>query len=322
VLLKYCVPLAGVGFAGWVATVVHAQPVICAAGLFVVVSALARYWAPHILGETPSLDAQVRFGGASVFWGVASIAVAVGIIFAVRRFIAEPYQVMSSSMVPTLEPADQIAANKLAYRGRPVPSRGDVVVFRSAAVALPQVSVPDELVKRVIGLPGDTIEMSDGAPVINGWQVPTCLAGTFVYVMPDGEGNTLRGKAYVEFLGHEAYLTVHSVDMPTLAAPYIVPEGEVFVLGDNRVNSLDSRSWNNGHGGGVPRAAIEGRAQWFLVGTHRSGEADFGRFGRPIDALQGHLHMEGLNADALASGIALCLRNPPAVTLPPRIGQP
>jgi signal peptidase I len=256
------------------------------------------------------------------------LAATVAVAFAFRNQVAESFQVLSGSMLPTLEPGDRIATNKLAYHGGKggrsgpgVPERGDVLVFRSDAVALGVERVPDVLTKRVIGLPGDRIEMRGGAPVINGWAVPTCDAGRYFYIRSDGLGNALNGHVFVEFLADSAYLTIYTGPMPSMEQPYVVGPNEVFVLGDNRGNSLDSRSWNKGHGGGVPLSAIEGHAQWFLVGTHRSGEADFSRLLHPLDVMQGRLRMEGLDAKSLDDGIARCMRERPKSTLPPPAGS-
>jgi signal peptidase I len=246
-------------------------------------------------------------------------AVALGLL-AVRARIAEPYRVLSTSMLPTLEPGDRILGNKLAYawESRAVPHRGDTVVFRASAVSLGAESlhVPDVLIKRVIGLPGDRIAMRGSVPVINDWLVPTCDAGDYMYLLPDASGNALRGRVYVEFLDDRAYLTVHSIQS-AFPQPYRVKPGEVFVLGDDRSNSLDSRAYNDGHGGGVPLQALQARPQWFLVGTHRSGDADWGRWFAPIDRLQARLRLEGLDTGTLQSGIARCLQSRPTQTHPP-----
>jgi signal peptidase I len=251
--------------------------------------------------------------------GVALGAVAA--IFLLRSRVVEPYEVSSSSMLPTLELGDRIAANKLPHRGD-APLRGEVITFLSSAVFLSSAAsasapVPEIMVKRVIGLPGDRIEMQGASVVINGWPVPACDAGRYLYVAPDGSGRAVDGHLYVEMLQGHAYLTVHAFPMPQFSEPYTVREGEVFVLGDNRSNSLDSRSWNGGRGGGLPVEAIRGRAEWFLVGTHRSGEADWGRVLRPLDTLQRQLRVEGLDTTPLTDGVARCLREAPKDTSPP-----
>jgi len=261
------------------------------------------------------LDARKRRELALTL-GAAAVAAAAA--FGIRARIAESYVVLSASMLPTLEPGDRLLGNKLAYAGSDaLPRRGDVLAFESSAVALPlSVDAPAVLVKRVMGLPGDHITMMGGQPVINGWPVPYCDAGEYVFLQAAAKGGALHGRLRVEFVDDRAYLTVNALATP-FRDSYDVKPGEVFVLGDNRGNSLDSRAWNGGHGGGVPLAAVDARAQRFLVASQRSGDADWRRFGSAVDRLGGRLRLEGVNAAPLDDAVASCLAHRPVDTHPP-----
>jgi signal peptidase I len=264
----------------------------------------------------PALEARRRRDVAAL---VGTVALAAGAALLLRAKVVEAYSVLSASMLPTLEPGDEIVGNKLAFRTGAKPRRGDVIVFRSAAVALGATEAPPVLVKRVLGLPGDRVRMRAGIPVINGWLVPTCDVGPYIYPLPDGQGGAFQGRLLVEFLDDRAYLTVHSITKD-FASDYEVKAGELFVLGDNRSNSFDSRAWNGGKGGGVPLGGVEARAQWFLVGTHLDGRADWRRVLRPLDAAATFLQAEGIDRRPLDEGIAKCLENPPKQTHPPSPG--
>jgi signal peptidase I len=266
------------------------------------------------------LAAKRRREGLRILGAAVAAAVIAGMV---RATVVQPYRVISGSMLPTLEPGDQLAGNKLAFAGQ-LPQRGDVIIFRSSAVTgawsvPPGLHFPDVLVKRAIGRPGDRIGMNSGVPVINGWEVPTCVAGDYLYLLPDGESGASRGHVVVEFLEDQAYLTVHAIGIPAFEGTYEVQPGEVFVLGDNRTNSVDSRSRRPGQNAGVPASAIEARGQWFLVGTTRSGDADLSRFFEPLDALSRRARTEGLgiNTADLEAGVARCLAQRPSQTSPP-----
>jgi signal peptidase I len=245
---------------------------------------------------------------------VAAIGGAALVALAMRARVAAVYHVGSTSMLPTLEPEDSIGGNKLTYSslvGRS-PGRGDIILFRRAGIPLPaEANAPasDTLVKRVIGLPGDRITIGGAAPVINGWPIPSCPAGDYIYVVSDSPGAAARGELIVEFLDDHAYLALYGSSSPP--KEYSVAWGQVFVVGDNRSNSFDSRSF-----GGVPVDVVDARAQWFLT-TQRGGEVDFGRFLRPIEGQQTRLRLDGFDTSPLEAGIARCLANRPKDTHPP-----
>jgi signal peptidase I len=244
---------------------------------------------------------------------LVGLTIAGAVAFALRTVVVETYQVLSGSMLPSLRAGDRIVVNKLAYRGAfgprevltPAPRRGDLVVFRNTVS-----DGPEHLVKRVVALPGDTVTMRGDRPVINGWSVPGCDAGLYVYPVVEG---AVRGRLRVEFLGAHAYATIESVGTP-MPVPYVVKDGELFVLGDNRTNSSDSRSWNGGQGAGVPFTSVEGRAERFFLATRRDGRVDFTEF---MGSLDRRLSTEGIDARSLEQGIARCLTEWPTETEPP-----
>jgi signal peptidase I len=335
-VLRYLVPPAGAGLQGIVAELGHRFALYFGVALFFLFSTLTRYWRHHVPGgryaSTLPAHRVPSAAGSALAWRrgrealglCAMVAAAAATALALRAYVVQPYRVLTGSMLPTLEPDDILAGTKRPYTADALhtPRRGDLVVFQGSAVTLGGGSaVPGVLVKRVVGLPGDRIAMRGGAPVINGWQVPSCDAGEYLYVLADGGAHSLHGRLRVEFLEDRTYLTVHAFGAPAFPDTYVVRPGEVFVLGDNRGNSLDSRAYGGGHGGGVPVDAIEARARWFLIGTQReSGQADMGRLLRPIDMLQARLRLEGVETQPLEEGIARCLANRPSLTGPPAPG--
>ena len=208
-----------------------------------------------------------------------SIAVAVAVALAIRAFVIEAFKIPSGSMIPTLLVGDHIFVNKLAYGplipftkkrlwSSMPPHRGDVIVF-----AFPE-NTEEDFIKRVIALPGDVLEVKDTRVWLNGKPIPRCYVGRTSYLdLPEtgvpqpGQVTTQEGDLYVEYLDGQSYFTFYTLSSLTRtnAGPWTPRPGEVYVLGDNRNNSRDSREWFNQKGGGVPFENIRGRALWIWL---------------------------------------------------------
>jgi len=291
-------------------------PALIGVGLFVYYAVVLRYWSSRLPGAAEWLTSRSsQLGARALALWCVSLGLAVAGALLLRSQLYEPYRVLSASMLPTLEPSALILAQPSAYGSRlfgakpQVPRRGDVIVFRS-----PLTGISSPLVKRVIGLPGDTIGTHVGHPVINGWLVPSCNAGHFAYVSEHG---LLTGMLEVEFLGDASYLTVYSAPLRPDLESYTIPAGEVFLLGDNRSNSSDSRAWNDGRGGSLPLSAIAGRVDRLLVGVKRNGDLDLPSLFRPLGA---PLVIDGLDSSGLRAGIDHCNSQRPKQTQPPAPG--
>ncbi|WP_233261706.1 signal peptidase I [Vitiosangium sp. GDMCC 1.1324] len=212
---------------------------------------------------------------------VSGFAKALAVAVVIRVFIIEPYRIPSGSMLPTLELGDQVFINKFIYGVRlpftnyvpfvivRPPARGDVIVFNNP------VQQDVDFIKRVVGIPGDKVELIDGQVFINGEAQPRTLEKEDLIVYNRHENMPWYPehlRLYQENLGGK----VHAVLQEGLHArtdregPYIVPPGNVFVMGDNRENSLDSR-YGLGSGRGVafvPYGNIKGKAMvvWMALG--------------------------------------------------------
>jgi signal peptidase I len=254
---------------------------------------------------------------------VESILVAVGVAMALRAFVVEAFKIPSGSMIPTLQIGDHIFVNKFVY-GPAIPytdkrlwsamppKRGDVMVF-----AYPEHPEQD-FIKRVIALPGDKLEAKNGHPWLNGWEVPHCYVGVYSYSEVDQPSPNHEGDLYVEYLEDQSYVTLYdraSGGFSETQGPFYVQPGEVYVMGDNRNNSHDSRMWWGGKGGGVPYANIRGKALFVWLSVTESG-IDFSRWGAPV---MGRPRLP-LAMAALEPALDKCLRERPPLekTTPPR----
>lgn len=155
------------------------------------------------------------------------IVFAVGIFFFVYLLIMRPHKIKGQSMMPNFPDGEYLLTEKVTYYLNP-PARGDVVVLAPP----PSVSTTDEFIKRIIGLPGETVMVKNGKVYIN------------------------------DKILKEPYLadTLFTTDGSFLtdSREYKVPDGQYFVMGDNRANSSDSRYW-----GPITKSEITGRA-WIV----------------------------------------------------------
>ena len=192
------------------------------------------------------------------------------LVLVLRSFLAEPFQIPSSSMEPGLQVGDFILVNKFTYGIRlPVirnkiieinqPKRGDVMVFFP----------PDDdryFIKRVVGLPGDVIEYNNKRLFINGEQQKKIH-------MPNLITDKQSRQLFAELFGQEQHLIFDTPIRPARYHKVTVPKGHYFMMGDNRDNSRDSRFF-----GFVPEEKIVGRA--FFIWMHWKSWSSLPSFSR------------------------------------------
>jgi signal peptidase I len=173
----------------------------------------------------------------AVDW-IVTIVGAILIVLVVKAYVVNPYRIPSSSMEPTLHCArpasgcearfsDRVLANRFIYHLRD-PRRGEIVVFKTPPEARARCGAGGTFVKRIIGLPGETLQVKlvrgDGIVYINGRKLDE------PYVRPDRQAQS------------------------AVTPPTTIPPGHYFMMGDNRVQSCDSRVW-----GSVPRENLIGK---------------------------------------------------------------
>ncbi len=139
----------------------------------------------------------------------------------IKMFLVQPFVIPTGSMEPTIAIGNRVLAEKVSFRFFRQPAYGDIVVFDDPASQHPQ------LIKRVIAVGGQTVDVKDGAVWVDGKR----LVEPYIYGKPN--------------------------ELGTVKMPITVPEGQVWLMGDNRTNSGDSRFF-----GPVPVAQIKGHAVW------------------------------------------------------------
>lgn len=171
--------------------------------------------------------------------GIKTIGLAAVLAFGIRTLVAEARYIPTGSMLPTLQINDRLIIDKVSYRFKD-PHRGDIIVFTppdSASLCTGQPPpIKDAYIKRVIGLPGESVEVREGKVYIN--------------------KQPLQEK-YIEEIPHYPY------------GPAVVPQNSYLVLGDNRNQSCDSHYW-----GYVPKPNIIGRAIVRFWPLNRTGSID------------------------------------------------
>lgn len=216
---------------------------------------------PRSITPAKRLDAlrEVNRGRSRLafFWEWAKIfTVSVLLFFFIHTFFVEAFKIPSGSMERTLLVGDFLLVNKFVY-GAEVPlvhthlprisqpQRGDVIVFEWPK------DVSKYFVKRLVGVPGDTVEMRDGRLVRNG----VVLDEPYVYHTFDQDDPGFEEFRWQrDYLVRSANASVGYHPSRNNWGPLVVPDGNYFVLGDNRDNSLDSRYW-----GFVPDSLLKGR---------------------------------------------------------------
>lgn len=192
------------------------------------------------VGDTPGAEAppdQPEPRPSTARWireGVVVVVVAVLVAVLLRAFVVQTFYIPSGSMEPTLQIGDRILVNKLSYHLHGV-DRGDIVVFSRPPAENCGGPEVNDLVKRVVGLPGDVLSLSGGYVYVNGKKLEES------WLPASEQGITTAGPP-----GNSS----------NLARPYRVPANDYFVMGDNRTDSCDSRYW-----GPISKSLIVGKVE-------------------------------------------------------------
>jgi signal peptidase I len=211
------------------------------------------------------------YGKSALRQNVEAIVIAVALALAIRAFVVQPFKIPSGSMLPTLLVGDHILINKFVY-GTRIPftnkiffpfsmvDRGDIIVFKLSEDNTTDFPMPGKgafYVKRAVGIAGDEIDISGRDVLINGRAVDQVYTGNYEY--PDQKFFSVADK-YEQSLSGKDFSVIYkkgssSTTSGKMSFPLVVPKGRVFVMGDNRDNSYDSRFW-----GFVPVENVYGKA--------------------------------------------------------------
>ena len=212
-------------------------------------------------GSQPDPDALAKLEKEpSIIETSKSIFPVLALVLVLRSFLFEPFQIPSGSMIPTLQVGDFILVNKFDYGLRlPVigtkvvsinePQRGDVMVFKEPAN--PNIN----FIKRVIGIPGDEVRYMNKKLTINGHPVPE----KYIAELRDEGGPYQLFEETIDGKSHEIRKDLGLRSLRAEGA-WVIPEGQYFMMGDNRDRSNDSRYW-----GTVPEQNIVGKAVYIWM---------------------------------------------------------
>lgn len=226
------------------------------------------------------------------------------VAFVIRSFVIEAFKIPSGSMIPTLVIGDHIFVNKFTYGLRIPLTKKRIVTFRQPERGEPIVFIypvdeSKDFIKRVIGIPGDTVKIQGDAVYVNEVLIPRDV----IEIMPDDRGKPtklqilseavameMKAKAlpvfpewdrfdyYVERGGENSYLVQFDERLSYYDREFEIPKDHLFVMGDNRDNSADSREW-----GLVPMENVKGKAMFvWLSLDYEKKRIRWRRFGKWI----------------------------------------
>ncbi|WP_299402862.1 signal peptidase I [Acaryochloris sp. IP29b_bin.148] len=209
--------------------------------------------------ETPDLNKTEQ--PEEAWWVEAAKTVGLSLLlaFGIRTFVAEARFIPSGSMQPTLQVDDRLIIDKVTYRFRK-PERGDIVVFNPTK-SLKRAKFEEAFIKRVVGIPGDRVEIKEGIVWLNGQSIQENYTADKTTTSPSSDscGNNFK----------TAELHSKPIDPPVpifLSKPQTIPANHYLVLGDNRGNSYDGRCW-----GLVAHDDLVGRAIFRFLPFNRIG---------------------------------------------------